>query len=63
MKIITKTIEQYCCVVEKNVPVVEITGSDGSKSYRCTMLSQCRECMNSILKARFRQTETVKKKD
>ena len=63
MKTITKTIDQYCCIMEKNVPVVEITKPDGSKSYRCIMISHCEECRNKILRSRFRQTPAVKKKD
>ncbi len=60
---LSKTFEQYCCVKGRNVAVEEITNTDGSKSYKCSMHSDCEKCNNKILKKQFECTVKDKKKD
>lgn len=53
MKSHSKSYEQYCCIVNKNVVVEETTFHNGLKTCICTMQPQCRECKNKILKNKF----------
>lgn len=60
---LSKTFEQYCCVKGRNVAVEEITNDDGTKFYKCSMLNDCEECNNKILKYRFKTNHKEKKTD
>lgn len=53
MDSLSKTYEQYCFIKGHNVAFEEITFHDGTKIYRCAMHTECKECNNDILKARF----------
>lgn len=61
MKSHSKSYEQYCCIVKKNVVVEETTFHNGEKTFICTMEPQCCGCKNKILKNRFETAEVVKK--
>ncbi len=60
MKKLSKTYEQYCCVLDKNVVVEEITYHDGKKVLRCTKQFECQTCRNKILRDQFEKPEILK---
>lgn len=49
----SKSYEQYCCIIRKNVAIEETTYHDGRKLLICTMFPRCKECRNEILKKQF----------
>lgn len=54
----SKSYEQYCSVIQKNVAMVETTFHDGKKVISCTMYPQCEECKNAILKNSLKISKT-----
>lgn len=58
----SKSYEQYCCIVKKNIVVEETYYHDGKKKLVCTMYPQCGQCGNKILKNNFENCKTIEKR-
>lgn len=49
----SKSYEQYCCILEKNIVMEETVYHNGTKSIVCTCLTQCNRdggCRNVVLR-------------
>ena len=49
MKKHSRTYEQYCWVMEKNIVFEETTFHNGTREIRCSRLKDCGSCKNRCL--------------
>ena len=55
----SKAFEQYCCILKKNIIVIEETTlNNGKRKLICTMKPHCVECKNKILRCYFEQEKS-----